>query len=74
MIPKRGGINIVAPISEQEHLGLESLLSQFSEHLPHRGGVSPIFAHKIPIVPVREFESMTPRMNNQAINKLTLKS
>lgn len=53
VIPKRGGINIVSTITEQEHLALETLIQQFSEHLPHRGGVSPVFAHSMPWIPVR---------------------
>ena len=27
VVPKRGGILLVAPIAEQEHLGLESLMT-----------------------------------------------
>lgn len=74
VVPKRGGILLVAPITEQEHLGLESLMTQLSEHLPHRGGLSPVFAHKAPIVPMRETEHLLPRMNSNAINKHTLKA
>ena len=48
MIPKRGGINIVTSLTEQEYLGLESLMKLFSDHLPHRGSVTPIFSHFLP--------------------------
>lgn len=63
---------MVTTITEQEHLGLETLVEEFSQHLPHRGGVSPIFAHQLPWVPVRERDQQRARMNGQAVNKRTL--
>ncbi len=65
---------MVSSITEQEYLGLESLVELFSTHLPHRGGLSPIFPHKVPIVPLREIDTTIARLNGQAIDKRTLTS
>ena len=75
MVTKRGGINLVTTINEQEQLGLESLVTEFSTHLPHRGGVPPIFVHKLPqYIPAHEYNESVVRMNGSAIDKRTLKS
>jgi hypothetical protein len=38
-------------------------MNDFSQLLPHRGGVSPIIAHKIPYLPIREHDPSVVRMN-----------
>lgn len=55
IVTKRNGILIAAPMTEQEHLGLDSLINLFS-HLPHRGGITPVFSHSIPMTPVKEYD------------------
>jgi hypothetical protein len=50
------------------------LLTDFSRLLPHRGGLTPLFAHQLPqYLPVREHDPTVPRMNGAAIDKRALK-
>eukprot|EP00347_Sterkiella_histriomuscorum_P002524 403367821 len=75
VMPKRGGILMVSTSSEQEHLGLESLMDMMSRTLPHRGGVAPIFAHKMPEVPLHYHQIIDPtipRLNDMAIDKRSI--
>jgi hypothetical protein len=51
---KKGGIAVVTTCSEQEYLGLESLVELMSRTLPHRGGIPPLLSHKLPVVPKNE--------------------
>ncbi|CDW71891.1 UNKNOWN [Stylonychia lemnae] len=72
VLPKRGGILKVSSLSEQEHLGLESMMQMTSRTLPSRGSLPPIFSHIIPIVPYQEQDQIMKRLNQNSINKRAL--
>ncbi len=69
ILPKHGGLKLVSTLPEQEYLGLESLLEVISRMLPHRGGLTPMHYHKTPYIPKKEIDSLTQRMNENAIDK-----
>jgi hypothetical protein len=52
------------------------MIGLFSQLLPHKGGFSPLFSHRLPYVPALEIDSSNTivRMNGRAaIDKRTLK-
>lgn len=48
------------------------MIEAFSKSLPHRGGIAPIIAHKMPNVPVNEKNTVVERLNRNAVDKRTI--